>query len=176
MFDFLSKALEWLKSPKRWSALLLVCIALLFLPSVVLQRMGLTDIVQRYRPWISLCGLFSVTVLVVEFADWLRGPVNAFRKQKDCKAVLGSLTPPEMKIIAGYFKAETDTQYFDATDGLVGGLEAKGLIYRTSSISRAYTPTFAYNLQPYVREIIRKNPAILQVFTVILSRKANTGS
>lgn len=171
MLDFLTKALDWLKSPKRWSAVLIVCAALLLLPSAVMQKMGLAEIRQHYLPWISLVGIFSLAVLIVEFADWLRSPLKSFREQRDRKAVLRSLTPPEMRIITDYFRQETDTQYFSATDGLAGGLAAKGLIYQSSTISMGPMPNFAFNLQPWVREIIRKNPGLLQAFMVISARK-----
>jgi hypothetical protein len=39
-----------------------------------------------------------------------------------------SLTPPEMQIIADYINQETDTQYFNPTDGVSEGLAARGLI------------------------------------------------
>src|SRR6266567_5133442 len=154
MLDFLSKALEWLKSPKRWSAVLIVCTLLLLLPSSVMQKMGLSEIRQYFLPWISLGAIFSAAVLAVEFGAWLKIPLNSFQEQKNRKAVLLSLTPPEMQIIADYFRKETDTQYFSMEDGIVGGLVAKGLIYLSSNISTDFT-TFAYNLQPWVRETIR---------------------
>jgi hypothetical protein len=82
MLDFFSKALEWLKSPKRWSAVFIVCLVLLFLPSALIQKVGLADIRQRYLPWISLCGVFSLAVLVVEFVDWMRTPLRSYREER----------------------------------------------------------------------------------------------
>jgi hypothetical protein len=173
MLAFLGKALEWLKSPKRWAAVFIVCVTLALLPKTVMERMRIAELREHYFPLISLCGIVSFAVLLVEFADWLRRPLKSFRERREHKAVLYSLTPPEMRIIADYFEQETDTQYFDLTDGVAGGLRAKGLIYPTSSLSIFPTGTFAYNLHPSVRETMRKNPAIMQVFKVILSRKAN---
>ena len=102
--------------------------------------MRLADMREHYLPWISLCGISSFAVLLVEFAAWLKVPVKSFREQRDRKAVLLSLTPPEMRVIAEYFRQQTDTQYFSATDGLAGGLAAKGLIYQSSNVSRGLTP------------------------------------
>ncbi len=112
-----------------------------------MQKMGLSEIRQYFLPWISLGAIFSAAVLAVEFGAWLKIPLNSFQEQKNRKAVLLSLTPPEMQIIADYFRKETDTQYFSMEDGIVGGLVAKGLIYLSSNISTDFT-TFAYNLQP----------------------------
>jgi len=171
MLDFLGKALEWLVSPKRWAALFIFCAALLLLPQHTAERIRIADLREHYFPWISLCGIFSFAVLFVEFADWLRNPLRSRREQSDRKAVLLSLTPPEMRIIAEYFRRQTDTQYFSATDGIAGGLAAKGLIYPSSTVSMGLTPDFAFNLQPWVRETIRKNQGILQAFLVIANRK-----
>jgi hypothetical protein len=173
MFNFLAKALEWLKSPKRWAALLIVCAVLLLLPAPMMQKLGLVEIRERYLSWISLSGILSLAVLAVEFADWLRERIKLLLKQKKQKAVLCALTPPEVQIIADYFTKETDAQYLSSTDGLAGGLSLKGLIYRSANIT-TNPPMFAYNLQPWVRETIRKNPAILQKFTVILNQKTKS--
>src|SRR6266852_3482912 len=122
MLDFLGKALEWLKSPKRWATVFIVCAVLLLLPQRIAERIRLADFREHYFPWISLCGIFSFAVLFVEFADWLRNPLRSRREQRDRKAVLHALTPPEMWIIAEYFRRQTDTQYFSATDGIAAGL------------------------------------------------------
>jgi hypothetical protein len=171
MLDFLGKALEWLKSPKRWATVFIVCVVLLSLPQHIAERIRLADFREHYFPWISLCGIFSFAVLLVEFVDWLRNPLRSRREEKDRKALLVALTPPEMRIIAEYFRRQTDTQYFSATDGLAGGLTAKGLIYRSSNVSMGPEPEFAFNLQPWVRETLRKNPGILQALMVIANRR-----
>lgn len=176
MLDFLGKALEWLKSPKRWATVFIACAALLLLPQPAMKWMGLADLGVRYRPWISLCGIFSFTVLLVEFVAWLKNPLKAWREQRDRKGVLLSLTPPEMRIIAEYFRKQTDTQDFRADDGLAGGLVSKGLIYLSSSVGQGLIPTFAFNLQPWVRETLRKNPGILQAFMVVASRKGTSAN
>jgi hypothetical protein len=171
MLDFFGKALEWLKSPKRWAAVLIICAALVFLPSRFMQKVRLAEIRTYYLPFISLLGLCSFAVLVVEFGAWLKTPLKSLREQRDRKAMLRSLTPPEMRIIAGYFVLNTDTQDFYITDGVVGGLVAKGLIYQSTTVSTSAVPKFAYNLQPWVRETLRNNPGILQAFMMIANRK-----
>jgi hypothetical protein len=174
MLEFFGKALEWLGSPKRWAAVFIVCVVLLLLPRHLAERMRLADVREHYLPWISLCGIFSSAVLLVELAVWLKTPVKSIRERRDRKAVLLSLTPPEMRVIAEYFRQQTDTQYFSATDGLAGGLAAKGLIYQSSTVSHGLTPVFAFNLQPWARETLRRNPGVLQAFMVIANRKSNT--
>jgi hypothetical protein len=178
MLTFLSKLVDWLKSPTKWFLLLIAVFitsaALLLLPSAAMQKMGLVEIRQHYLPWISLCVIFSSALLFAEFVVWLKTPLQSFREQRDRKAVLLDLTPPEMDIIVDYFRKQTDTQSFRADDGLIGGLEAKHLVYRTTTVS--YGLNFSYNPQPWVREIIRRNPAILQAFEVILARKASASS
>jgi hypothetical protein len=62
-------------------------------------------------------------------AAWIRIPLKSFRERIARKALLCSLTPPEKQIIADYINRETDTQYFNPTDGVSDGLAAKGLIY-----------------------------------------------
>jgi hypothetical protein len=174
MLDFLSKALEWLSSPKRWATVFIFCVALLLLSPHVAEWMRIADLRDKYRPWLGLLSMFSGTVLVVEVASWLRTPLASFQQRRNQKTVLLALTPPEMRVISEYFRQQTDTLYFSATDGVTGGLTAKGLLYQSSNVSRGLSPDFGFNLQPWVRETVRKHPAILPTLTLLGNRKSNT--
>ncbi len=46
------------------------------------------------------------------------------------------------------------------SDGVVGGLLTKRILYRSSSLSLSYT-TFAYNLQPWAWEYLNSHPRLL---------------
>ncbi len=162
-WSFLGKILDWLRSPKQWFAVLLVTLALLILPASVLQRVGLQAFHDRYLTWIGLAALISAAVLVSESCAVGKRRVLIWLSHRVGKDYLRNLTTPEKVFLEAYIDQDTETQYAAEADGVVRGLAAKGLIYRSTSVSQpALVPTFAYNLQPWVRHFLKKHPELLK--------------
>jgi hypothetical protein len=65
MLDILSKALDWLSSPKQWATVFIFCVGLLLVPRHFAEWMRIADLRDKYRPFLSLFSIFSGTVLVV---------------------------------------------------------------------------------------------------------------
>ena len=146
---------------------MLVAGALLAAPPVALERLGLTKFRITYLPWIGLtflvCGAVLISEGTVGIFTWIKNRRAVKAVQNEILNYLRSLTPPEKFLLAKYFSPRTDTQYFSAANGLVSGLEAKSLIYRSSHVGNLLrgTPTFAYNIQPWIRDYIDEHPEIL---------------
>ncbi len=145
--------------------------AMLFLPSGVLEQLGLAGLAAEHRPYIGAALLVALSLLVAQsvVGAWafVKG-LNTKRKSKQAAAaadnrrrsMLSNLTPEEKSYLAPYIFDAQNTQYFPIEDGVAGGLAAKHIIFRASNVSSRWT-TFAFNMQPWAREHLNENPHLL---------------
>lgn len=73
------------------------------------------------------------------------------------------LSEPEKEILRGYVHNSTTTLYFPMSDGVVGGLEAQRILYRSSNIG--HLDEWAYNIQPWAWEYLNDHPELLDKVT-----------
>jgi hypothetical protein len=158
--------LAWFKSYKRWLALLIGCVVLLFLPYQWLRWLSLLDFATKYRPWIAVGALGSGAVLLTELIEpsrkWIFDRYELWRSHRVSVDYLRNLTAVEKAALKAYISGDTETRYFPMGDGVSSGLVAKGLIYRSSSVGHLVSG-FAHNIQPWVRHYLLKNPGLLEV-------------
>lgn len=158
--------LAWFKSYKRWLALLICCVLLLFLPSQWLQRLSLLDFAIKYRLWTAVGALGSAAVLLAELFElsrkWIFDRYERWRSHRVSVDYLRNLTTVEKAVLKAYISGDTETHYFPMGDGVSSGLVMKGLIYRSSSVGHLVSG-FARNIQPWVRRYLLKNPGLLEV-------------
>lgn len=165
MLELLAKIIDWLKSPKRWAAILITGMVLLLIPKWFPEAGEAPW--KIYRPWIILTVILSGSVLGVEaISTVVKYAQGRWRRRNQRRIALGylkNLTPPEKSVLAQYMQEETETQYLSSVDGVVSGLVSKSLLYRSSNIGQHSWggPIFAYNLQPWARHYILKNPEVL---------------
>lgn len=131
---------------------------ILFLPAKIAQTVAVDEFREEYRIFLGPT-LIMVTAIFIARAyvlseDGIRGYLA--RRRRD--AQLRELTQEEVILVARML-SET-TIYVPLSDGVMGGLVAKRIAYRASSIAAHYT-SFAYNLYPWVREYAQANPEIL---------------
>jgi len=108
--------------------------------------------------FIAFCGLaYYVGVWLFGLG---KGKYRARKREENEIEVLKQLTPVECTYLANYIFKETQTAYFAPSDGVVGGLESKGVLYRSSNLGRVHK--FAYNIQPWAYEQLSKNPQLLR--------------
>jgi len=157
--------LSWLKSPKNWLGVLIFCATLLLVPSDWLRRIGLLDLVGKYRPWLAVGALFSAAILAAEFmaAAWnfITGRYRSWGALRASRKYLHELSAAERGALKFYIVNDTETHYFDLGDGVVASLVAKGLLYKASTVGHLVTG-FAINIQPWVRHDLLKNPSLLE--------------
>jgi hypothetical protein len=157
--------LAWFKSYKRWLALLICCIVLLFLPSEWLRRVSLFEIATKYRPWIAVGALGSAAILLSDLIEgsrkWIFDRYQSWRAHRVSVDYLQNLTVVEKAALNSYISNDTETRNFPMGDGVSQGLVAKGLLYRSSSVGNVVAG-FAYNIQPWVRHYLLKNPRLLE--------------
>jgi hypothetical protein len=159
-------------TPALLAGIALSCAILLFTPEVIISALGLFEFRETYHSFLGGGLVVSGSVLFAHgiarlaasargcIARWQAGRQHARRIEAGKRALL-SLTPDEKAYLVPYIVHEETTCYYQLEDGVVGSLEAKGIIYRASNVGRALTG-FAYNLQPWARDHLIANPKLLE--------------
>jgi hypothetical protein len=168
-----SDILDFIKlNPKYLTGLVIASGVLLFTPIYFLDRLGITDLVDKYRIWIGLIFLITVSLLISHLiwhiSNSIKSKLDGQSFQKIGKQRLKKLTPREKHILNGYINENERTQYLDYTDGSVRELELMKIIYRSSNLSRGGT-VFAYNIQPWAWDYLNKHKKLLhsQIDTIL---------
>lgn len=137
---------------------------LLFGPSSMLGSAGMVKLVSEYRPWLGGAFVLSCAYLLAHavkyFADVIKAWQGARSLDKQRAKWLKSLTPDEKGRLIPYIRDERASVTYPVGDGVVGGLQGKGILYRASNIGHAISG-FPYNLQPWAREILTEHPEYL---------------
>jgi hypothetical protein len=164
--DAIGKFLDWIKSPRQSAIVFVAALALLLLPPHLRETFGLQGF-ERYRGWAALAAAFFGAALLVESINnglrYLKTKSRERATKNDREEYLRTLSPEEKGIMLTYVNSPSDTQYLHSTDGNVGSLLSKGLIYSGSRLRRLTHrgPLGAYNIQPWAKEYILSHPDVL---------------
>ena len=159
-----SKLLEWLKlNPTPLFAIVLATTLFLFLPGQIAETLGITELRTEYRLWLGLAWLGSLSILS---AQGLSAAVQTTRKRlewrrnlKRLEQSLHNLAPPEKTFLRGYIDNDTRTQKADIMDGVVNGLVAGKVVFRSASVG--YGTRFSFNIQPWAWDYLKAHPELL---------------
>lgn len=148
------------------AAIAIASAVVLFSPDPVITFFGLKEVRNTHRAWLGgtllLSSLLFVSAAVGSVAKLL-GPAliskwNARQLQKE----LHYLSPPEAAILAEYLAAGTTTRSFAISDGIVGGLVGKKILYCASNVGHAGSISFDYNLQPWAWRYLVRHPELVR--------------
>lgn len=150
-----------------WPALLVASTLLLFLPPNILEILGLNLWLESYRPWTGAVWLATLSIGAVQWGrpigSWLYKKMRwHLTTRPRLVKQLENLSPDEKIFLAVYLLADTKVQYADINDGLVGELVSAKIIRRASQLS-VYHTRFAFNIQPWAWDALRKNPELVGV-------------
>lgn len=151
MVDY-SKYLDWIKlSPRYLLPIAIFTGFALFAPSQWLEAFGLVDWIERYRPFFGIAFLASTVLLlssgIMVVYDWWEEWRKEAQQLKQLREGLRNLSEPEKEILRKFVNNGITTEYFRMSDGVVGGLMTKKILYRPTNLSRSHD-VFAYNVQP----------------------------
>ncbi len=138
----------------------------IFLPELITQ-VGLSPLMSKYKGEIFLVCLASWVILIIALFRWLYGlTISMLKSMKEMngqKRILAMLAQTEKEFLKHYIDNDTDTNYAEMSTDTAGGLEAKGVIFRSSMLGISGTlQTFPYNLQPWAKILLKKYPKYLQ--------------
>jgi hypothetical protein len=136
----------------------------LFAPSWILDTFGLTRWIDSYRQYFGLAFLLSSVFFVSGLAMGGLDSIKRWRRKrranKELEQTLRRLSEPEKAILRGYIDNSTTTRYLSLGDGVVGGLEAQHILYRSSHAGNV--GAWAYNIQPWAWEYLNSRPHLLK--------------
>ncbi len=134
---------------------------LLLLPNPVVETMGLAGLRDQYRPLVGVVALVATAwlsaLLLYDAGAWVR---KRFRFGRTSHRLLENLSPVEKGYLKKYMNRKTQTLTFSFSDGVAGGLVAKHILYRPSSLSRDLD-YFDYNLHSWAYRMLKENPWLL---------------
>ncbi len=156
--------LEWLKiHPKYLIGLALVCLVLVGLPQSWRAYLGYQELIAPYRGWLSVAGVaclvYACFISLAGVSPWVQRKWSNWRFRRTAPKRLRALPSQEKGCLAEYLARDASTLYFSLGDGIVRGLEGKGVIYRASEVSMI-NDVFGYNLQPWVLSAVKKDDAL----------------
>jgi len=167
MFAELAKsALELLKlAPRYLISVALIAGVLLFFPSVWLAYIGVDNFAVANRQWLGLIFLVCASLWCVSAVascwDWVAGKFFQRRVRQRITHKLSSLTEGEKQILRYYFAKDTRANTLKIDDGVVQGLVANRIIYRSASMG-SILDGFAHNITDAAWNYICANPEVLQ--------------
>lgn len=141
----------------------------------VAASLGVDQFRTAYRGELGIAFLVSVSVFVatsiwsvsafvnkriIQRAETKQKAENAKLREEERKRSLHELTPDEKAYLIPYVVDEQNTQYFLIEDGVAGGLQAKGIIYRSSNVG-SMLEGWAFNIQPWARTYLKEHPDLL---------------
>ena len=159
MLEGFGGAFQAVKSagPRIFTAVAIAAGALIFLPSSMLNAMGLTSFVETYRGYIGLAFLISIVLLATDAVIWIWKQIKSHRNKRKTEEnrvrLIQSLTAEERQYLAPYILEGQNTCYYAMDDGVAGGLNSKGILFISSNIG-SLVSGIAFNLQPWARELL----------------------
>lgn len=134
-----------------------------FLPDYFLKRIDLLSFRNQFHSQISICLLISGVLLLIivldKFWNFIKRVIN--NPTRLFKIFLYKyISLDENSILVRTFYDKNNNQflttgYAEISDGIINGLQARGIIYRASTVG-AIGFSFAYNLQPYALQYLNK--------------------
>lgn len=162
-FDIISDTILKIFKLGKLPAFLAMLISWVFilLPINIIEYLLIDDMINEYRPIIGLTAIFSTTyfwgIVLFEYArKKIREKLDVYHIKKWLK----KLSDDEKYTLVKYISKNNRSEVFAMSNGVVGGLVAKGILYRASDVSHS-REYFSYNIQDIAFEYLRKNPKLL---------------
>lgn len=139
-------------------ALLLAFI--IFMPLNWADLLGISEFRINYRIWIGPAFLLVLAMLSSHIFSFLKVSASDFQLKRERIGLLTTLTHDEKDYLREFIDKDTSTISKDISDGVIGSLNSKGIVYRTSNIGLHYR-TFPFSLQPWARALLKKKTKLL---------------
>lgn len=139
---------------------------LIFLPRNILTRLNIAEFRDNYIIILSLvfivCVGFHISAILQKLLKYTGRKVSIKYSKYQTVKYIRKLTGDEKQVLRTYINEQTQTLYLSIENGVVKGLELKGIILRVATIGDALDSTFAYNLQPYIYNYLLKHKEVLE--------------
>lgn len=165
MLETLKALLQAFKlKPAQLVAVAVLCLAALAAQPEQLQFLGLRQLVEEHRAVIGGVLAVAVGMLIVAVVQWLAVQVARQMRQRRIEGRvqqrLRCLTEDEKNVLRGYLREQTRTRQHGLDDGVVQGLVAAGVLWRSAAVSDRHMG-FAHNLTDPAWKILQEDHALL---------------
>jgi hypothetical protein len=162
MFEMANKFIELLSKIPLGLLLSLsfVLVALLFLSDGFASTLSVKEFREEYRKYLGPSLLLALALTINNITAAIRKYLSGKRYVRNLKQQLHNLTSEEKGYLAQFIQGGENTIRADIGDGVAGGLMAKEIIYRSSSVFSILEGA-PYNLQPWARKYLTKHHELL---------------
>ena len=163
--DIPKALIEFLKlAPRYLIALSLAAAFLLFAPDKFIQRIGVLELTQNHRPVLGVTLVVSASICFVSIggagATLLKKWWGTRKFYRRAMKRLHCLNEDEKQILRFYLVENTRANSLRIDDGVVQGLVAEGIIYRSTSVGYM-TDGFAHNIRDFAWDYLKKHQSLL---------------
>jgi hypothetical protein len=145
-------------------AALIASSLLLFLPDTIALQIGIAGFRLLFRGYIGATFIVSLSLLLAygisAISCSVRNTLDDRHLYRLTLDTLRLLTADEKRFLRPFVIEGKNTVKADISNGVVGGLVAKCILYRASNVGHLYSG-FPYNLQPIARKILSEKPKLL---------------
>lgn len=152
-------------APRFLVALGVAAAVLLFASDQLLKRIGLSELVQKYRFALGLTLVMSTALIAVYVGLFVLKSIKRWwyrrRSHRYIVQRLSHLTEDEKQILRYYYARSTRANTLRYDDGVVQSLVRNGIIYQSSSLGNL-VEGFPYNITDLAWDYIHVNPHVLE--------------
>ncbi|MEK9629599.1 MAG: super-infection exclusion protein B [Nitrospinota bacterium] len=133
---------------------------ILFLPKEIAETLAVYEFRNEFRVFLGPILLLSISFAIARLYGFFMSGLTEKKNLKVQQNFLHKLTPEEKRFLLPYIENQ-ENSIKSLGSGVVGGLEAKKIIFRSSNLGNIMTG-FPYNLQPWAREYLEENSHLLR--------------
>ena len=144
-------------------AALIATSLLLFLPNSIPHQIGIDELRESYRGYLGVAFVAAISLLAATGLSLAFSAIShRFDEQRVRRRSLRTLrvlTVDEKRFLRPFIRNGRNTILAPISDGVSGGLLAKAIIFRSSTVFEDFQAPF--NLQPIARALLTENPELL---------------
>jgi len=141
-------------------AILFVLGLILFLPEHYAQIVAVDGFRNEFRVYLGPAFLLVLSFCSARMFNFFMQGYSQRKKLKIQQDFLHSLTPEEKGYLIPYIEGQQNTVHVGMDDGVMAGLRSKNITYLAANVGDLLNG-FAFNLQPWARQYLEKNPQLL---------------
>lgn len=164
MMTIIKEIISKLKLKEFVAIVFISTILLLFLTDDFLTRLGIINIRNQYKSYLSIIFVVCMSYYILLFINFVKNKIyiRLYGASKKAITYLKKwISHEEIEFLINTFYDIKVNQFkstgmAEFSDGRKAGLEHSNIIYRASSIS-AYGTEFSYNIQPVILKYLNNN-------------------
>lgn len=133
---------------------------MLFLPEDYAETLAVDGFRNEYRVFLGPAFLLALSFCAARIFNFFMQGYQQKRALEKRQKALHCLTPQEKGYLIPYIEGQQNTVNVGMDDGVMGGLRSKGITYLAANVGDALNG-FAFNLKPWARKYLEKNPKLL---------------